>query len=44
VNPGTNRGDRREPVFRDDEDRRRFLETIGEVRAAALRWISDRRL
>ena len=26
-----NRGDRREPVFRDDEDRRRFLATLGEV-------------
>src|ERR1043166_5772249 len=26
-----NRGDRREPVFRDDEDRERFLETLGEA-------------
>src|SRR6266516_379865 len=26
-----NRGDRREPIFRDDADRRRFLETLGEV-------------
>ena len=26
-----NRGDRREPIFKDDEDRRRFLETLGEV-------------
>ncbi len=25
------RGDRREPIFRDDEDRRRFLATVGEV-------------
>ncbi len=25
-----NRGDRREPIFKDDEDRRRFLETLGE--------------
>jgi hypothetical protein len=26
-----NRGDRREPNFRDDEDRRRFLSTLGEA-------------
>jgi putative transposase len=26
-----NRGDRREPIFRDDADRERFLETLGEV-------------
>jgi putative transposase len=26
-----NRGDRREPVFRDDEDRKQFLQTVGEV-------------
>lgn len=26
-----NRGDRREPIFKDDEDHRRFLETLGEV-------------
>jgi putative transposase len=26
-----NRGDRREPIFRDDADRRRFVETLGEV-------------
>ena len=25
-----NRGDRREPIFRDDEDRKRFLATLGE--------------
>ncbi|MCU0783928.1 MAG: transposase [Verrucomicrobia bacterium] len=25
-----NRGDRREPIFRDDADRQRFLETLGE--------------
>ena len=25
------RGDRREPIFKDDTDRRRFLETLGEV-------------
>jgi len=25
-----NRGDRREPIFRDDSDRVRFLETLGE--------------
>jgi hypothetical protein len=24
-----NRGDRREPIFRDDPDRKRFLETLG---------------
>lgn len=26
-----NRGDRREPIFQDDLDRRRFVETLGEV-------------
>jgi putative transposase len=26
-----NRGDRREPIFRDDYDRRRFIETLGEA-------------
>lgn len=26
-----NRGDRREPVFRDDEDRERFISTLGEA-------------
>jgi REP element-mobilizing transposase RayT len=26
-----NRGDRREPIFRDDVDRKRFLETLGEA-------------
>ena len=26
-----NRGDRREPIFNDDQDRERFLETLGEV-------------
>jgi putative transposase len=28
---GVNRGDRREPIFKDDLDRRRFLETLGEA-------------
>ena len=26
-----NRGDRREPIFRDDEDRQRFISTLGEA-------------
>ena len=26
-----NRGDRREAIFRDDRDRERFLETLGEA-------------
>jgi putative transposase len=26
-----NRGDRREPIFRDEEDRRCFLRTLGEA-------------
>jgi putative transposase len=26
-----NRGDRREPIFKDDQDRRRFLDTLGEA-------------
>ena len=30
-----NRGDRREPIFKDDEDRRRFPETLGDVCAKA---------
>jgi REP element-mobilizing transposase RayT len=30
-----NRGNRREPIFRDDEDRKRFLLTLGEVCAKA---------
>ena len=25
-----NRGDRREPIFHDDQDRNRFLDTLGE--------------
>ena len=31
VNPVLNRGDRRELIFLDDEDRQRFLATLGEV-------------
>ena len=26
-----NRGDRREPIFRDDADRQRFVNTLGEA-------------
>ena len=26
-----NRGDRREPIFKDDQDRLRFLETLGQT-------------
>jgi len=26
-----NRGDRREEIFKDDQDRRRFLETLGQT-------------
>jgi hypothetical protein len=26
-----NRGDRREPILKDDEDRRCFLETLGQA-------------
>ena len=26
-----NRGDRREPIFRDDSDRQRFVNTLGEA-------------
>jgi putative transposase len=26
-----NRGDRREAIFKDDQDRERFLETLGEA-------------
>jgi REP element-mobilizing transposase RayT len=29
--PRVNRGDRREEIFKDDADRERFLETLGEV-------------
>ena len=31
MNPVLNRGDRRELIFLDDEDRQRFLATLGEV-------------
>lgn len=31
VNHVLNRGDRCEPIFRDDADRQRFLETLGEA-------------
>jgi putative transposase len=35
-----NRGDRREPIFRDEEaDRRRFLETLGETCAKTGRQV-----
>lgn len=33
-----NRGDRREPIFRDDADRLRFLELVGEVCAMTHWW------
>ena len=33
-----NRGDRREPIFRDDADRKRFLETLGEA-CAKTDWL-----
>ena len=26
-----NRGDRREPIFKDEADRQRFIETLGEA-------------
>ena len=26
-----NRGDRREPIFKDDTERQRFVETLGEA-------------
>src|SRR5262249_6221493 len=32
-----NRGDRREDIFRDDQDRQRFLETLGEA-CAKTNW------
>ena len=32
-----NRGDRREEIFKDDKDRERFLETLGEV-SVKTRW------
>ena len=28
---GMNRGDRREPIFQDDADRKRWVETLGEA-------------
>ena len=33
------RGDRREAIFKDDADRRRFLETLGEVCARSGRRV-----
>jgi putative transposase len=32
-----NRGDHREPIFKDDEHRKRFLETLGEA-CAKTNW------
>ena len=32
------RGDRREPIFEDDEDRRMYLRTLAEV-VARLNWL-----
>jgi hypothetical protein len=32
----SNRGDRREDIFRDDADRSRFLETLGDARKVKL--------
>ena len=37
INPVMNRDDRRENMFRDDEDRRRFLTTLGEA-CARTEW------
>lgn len=31
IYPVMNRGDRREPIFRDEADRERFFETLGEA-------------
>jgi putative transposase len=31
-----NRGNRREPIFKDDQDRQRFLEALGEPVAKTL--------
>ena len=33
----TSRGDRREPIFADDKDRRRFIETLTET-CEKTRW------
>ena len=33
-----NRGDRREPIFRDDKDRERFLQTLTEA-CAKTQWL-----
>ena len=32
-----NRGDRREPIFKDDQDRQRFLDTLSQARQKT-RW------
>jgi REP element-mobilizing transposase RayT len=34
----TSRGDRREAIYEDDEDRRRFLEVMGQV-AGKFNWV-----
>jgi len=34
----SSRGDRREPIYEDDEDRRRFLATLGEV-VGQMHWV-----
>ncbi len=31
IYPVLNRGDRREPIFKEEEDRERFIQTLGEV-------------
>jgi hypothetical protein len=33
-----NRGDRREPIFRDEADRKRFVETLGVTCVRSDRW------
>jgi hypothetical protein len=38
----TSRGDRREAIYEDDEDRRRFLEVLGQV-AGKFNWVCHAR-
>ena len=37
------RGDRREEIYRDDEDRRMFLEALGEVLPGSRKLLKRRR-
>jgi hypothetical protein len=43
LDPVMARGDRREEIYRDDEDRRMFLEALGEVLPGSRKLLKRRR-